>query len=145
MNKLLSQIREDEGFDGNPYIDTLGIPTIGVGTKLPLSEDEAMAIAKMRLQEKIDHLLSVKPIVMVVSQERQEVLFNMSFQLGVNGLLKFKKMWKAIEDHDYQEASRQMLDSRWNIQTPRRAEKLAKIMKGQHLSPTSTHYNHFKQ
>jgi len=130
----MNQIREDEGFDGNPYVDTLGIPTIGIGTKLPLSEKEAIAIAEMRLNDKINHLLNEKPIVLTLSQERQEVLFNMSFQLGVNGILKFKKMWKGIENHDFIEASIQMLDSKWHNQTPQRAEKLAKIMSGVHIS-----------
>ena len=81
-------------------------------------------------QKKIDHLLSEKPIVLTLTQSRQEVLFNMAYQLGVNGLLKFKNMWSAIEARDYNKAADEMLDSRWYTQTPNRAKKLSDIMRG---------------
>ncbi len=129
-NKLITKIKESEGFNGESYLDSLEIPTIGFGTKLPLDEDEATLILKHRLAKKIDHLLQEKPVVLILSLERQEVLFEMAYQLGVGGLLKFKKMWDAIENRDYETASVEMLDSRWSVQTPRRAEKLAMIMGG---------------
>ena len=128
--RLLDEIKNDEGFEGMPYKDSLGIDTIGIGTKLPISEDEAELLAKVRLQKKIDHLLSEKPIVLTLTQSRQEVLFNMAYQLGVNGLLKFKNMWSAIEARDYNKAADEMLDSRWYTQTPNRAKKLSDIMRG---------------
>jgi len=129
MTDLLDEIKQDEGFRGESYLDSLDIPTIGFGTKLPLDEDEAEMILNHRLTKKIDHLVKVKPIVMTLTKARQEVLFNMAYQLGVNGLLKFKKMWSAIEIGDFNTASNEGLDSRWHIQTPSRAEKLMKRLK----------------
>ncbi len=53
----------------------------------------------------------------------------MVFQLGIGGVSKFKNMWKALGEGDYQTASEEMLDSRWAKQTPSRAEGLSEIMK----------------
>ena len=40
-DKLLEHIKLEEGFRGEPYTDTEGYPTIGYGTKLPLTQKEA--------------------------------------------------------------------------------------------------------
>ena len=53
----------------------------------------------------------------------------MVFQLGIGGVSKFKNMWKALGEGDYQTASEEMLDSRWAKQTPKRAESLSATMK----------------
>ena len=127
---LVNKIKESEGFVGTEYRDSLGIPTLGYGTKLPLSEDEAELILKARLNKKINELLDKKPIILRLPQEKQEVLFEMAYQLGTNGLLKFKRMWAALENFDYIEASTEMLDSKWYIQTPGRAQKLSDIIRG---------------
>jgi len=94
----------------------------------PLSKKEAESILQFRLNQKISELLEAKPIVFRFSQERQEVLFNMIYQMGVSGVLKFKMMWLALENFDYKVASQEMLDSEWATQTPNRAKKLAKQM-----------------
>lgn len=127
-NELIEEIIEDEGFVGMPYDDSLGIPTIGMGTKLPLDEDEAKLILEYRLNKKIGGLLAAKPIVFTLPQDKQKVLFNMAYQMGVGGLLNFKKMWAAIEAHDWIEAGKEGRDSRWYTQTPNRAEKLMTIL-----------------
>ena len=49
--------------------------------------------------------------------------------MGVGGVGKFKKMWEALKNKDYGEASFQMMDSRWAKQTPNRAESLSKVMR----------------
>jgi len=125
---LIDNIKESEGFRGESYLDSLDIPTIGFGTKLPLDEDEAELILKHRLQKKVNHLLRVKPIVIRLPLEKQEALFEMAYQLGVNGLLKFKMMWLALEQFNYKEAGVEARDSRWYKQTTNRAEKIARIL-----------------
>jgi lysozyme len=51
----------------------------------------------------------------------------MIFQLGGNGVSKFRKMWAALQEDppNYFEAHVQMLDSRWAKQTPNRAKEMA--------------------
>jgi lysozyme len=50
----------------------------------------------------------------------------MSFQLGVEGLLKFTNTIKAIQENRFEDASSSMLKSLWARQTPNRAKKMAK-------------------
>ena len=128
--RLIEEIKQNEGFKGVEYLDSLNIPTIGFGTRLPLSEAEAELILSFRLNQKISHLLEVKPIVLRLPQDKQEVLFEMAYQLGVNGLLKFKMMWLALENFDYVVAAEEILDSRLARQTPNRAKAYADKMRG---------------
>jgi len=129
MKELIKNIKESEGFCGMPYDDTLGFATIGYGTKLPLSEEESQVILEMRLKEKIKELEKKEPFVNKLTLNAQSVISEMSYQMGVNGVLKFKKMWKHLKNFDYVSASEEMLDSRWAIQTPDRAKKLSNLMK----------------
>lgn len=98
------------------------------GMIFPLSKAEAENILQFRLNQKISESVERKPIIFRFPQEKQEVLFEMAYQLGVNGLLNFKMMWLALESFDYKVAAAEMLDSKWHTQTPNRAEKLAKQM-----------------
>jgi len=128
--QLVNSIKEFEGFDGMPYDDSKGLPTIGYGTLLPITKEEAELLLNHRLNIVKEELLYVKPIVSSLTDNRQRVLFNMGYQLGVPKLLKFKKMWRAIVKQDYDEASKEMLDSKWaKKDSPNRANKLAEIMK----------------
>ena len=63
-----------------------------------------------------------------MGEARQGVLIEMVFQLGMSSVLKFKRMWAAIDAADYVAAAAAMRDSLWNKQTPARCDLLAKIM-----------------
>jgi lysozyme len=128
VKNLVERIKESEGFSSDVYDDSLGYPTIGFGTKLPLSKDEAQLILEHRLDKKIKDLITHYPFVEYLPVKIQEVLYEMAYQLGVSGLLKFKKMWSALKSADYKKASAEMLDSRWAKQTPNRAKRLADIV-----------------
>ena len=64
---------------------------------------------------------------MEISDDAKSIICEMIFQLGGNGVSKFKNMWKALKENppNYKEASVQMLDSRWAKQTPNRAKEMA--------------------
>ena len=128
MDSLIQQLGEHEGLELFPYEDTLGIVTIGVGRNLEergISEDEAFYLLSNDIEVIWDELIKQHPIVEDLDDQRQMVLLDMAFNMGVPRLGKFKKMWAAIEDGDMNEASKQALDSRWADQVGRRAETLA--------------------
>ena len=52
-----------------------------------------------------------------MGETRQGVLIEMVFQLGMSSVLKFKRMWAAIDAADYVAAAAAMRDSLWNKQT----------------------------
>lgn len=59
----------------------------------------------------------------------KRVLLNMAFNLGVNGLLKFKTTLHLIKEGKYKDASKQMLNSLWAKQVKGRAVRLSNILK----------------
>jgi len=129
LERVIESLKEEDGFKGMPYEDKLGIPTIGYGTKLPITEEEAEILLKHRLDEKILEISEKEPFYLDLPEIAQEVIANMAYQLGVGGVLNFKKMWAALKNRDYQKAADEMLDSKWATQTPNRAKRLAKIMR----------------
>jgi len=52
----------------------------------------------------------------------------LGFQLGITRLRQFKLALGAMENHDYQEAARQFLDSNYAKQTPNRAQEIASMI-----------------
>ena len=128
MSALIEEIKKSEGFVNHVYKDSLGKDTIGYGTLMPLTEDECELLLVHRLEKMKTSLIDSKYIVGLLSERRQNVLFEMCYQLGVSGLLNFKNMWKALEENNFEEASNQMLDSKWAKQTYKRAYRLSQKM-----------------
>ena len=128
MKELVEDIKKNEGFVGRVYKDTLGYDTIGYGTKLPLSKEEAAIILEHRLVAKIKELEQREPFVNSLPLDKQEILAEMCYQMGVSGVLKFAKMWSALKMFDYERAAKEMLDSTWAKQTPNRAKLLSQKM-----------------
>ena len=61
-------------------------------------------------------------------EEAQLVLVDMAFNMGYR-LKSFRRMFAALRRGDFEEAAKEMLDSKWATQVGRRAENLAEIMK----------------
>ena len=137
-NDLKARIKEHEGFVPKIYKDQLGFKTIGFG-HLVLPTDkfaEGVTYKKKDLEEVFDsdfntaksnanQLIEGLPL----HHQAKCVIIEMVFQLGIGGVSKFKKMWKALKQNDYHTASEEMLDSKWAKQTPKRAEELSSVMK----------------
>ena len=129
-NELIEDIKLNEGFRGEPYNDTEGFPTIGYGTKLPITKEEAQLLLEYRLNQVIDELTERKLKDLSLKEEAVFVLYDMAYNMGVPKLMQFKKMWEALEVQDYSKASAEMMDSKWYVQVKSRAEKLVEKMKG---------------
>lgn len=124
---LIEDIKQEEGFVGYQYLDSLNKKTIGYGTLLPLSKKEAELLLNSRLNNFISNVKS-SLYDLDIKDEAWEILYHMSYQLGIGGLLQFKNMIKALREQDYEEASREMRNSLWHKQTPNRANRLADKM-----------------
>lgn len=125
---LIDRIKKHEGFMGNVYKDHLGFDTVGYGTKMPIDEAEATLLLQHRLDNMIVQIHHKKPVMDDLDDKRKDIIYEMCYQMGVAGVLKFKNMWKAIEEGKYKRAAKEMLDSRWAEQTPQRARTLAYAM-----------------
>lgn len=130
------QLTLDEGKRPHVYKDHLGFYTIGIGrlvdSRKPgsgLRDVEMAFMLNNDLDDRLTELSKRLPWFDDLDDARKGVLVNMSFQLGVEGLLKFKNMLKCVAAGDYTGASREMLDSLWARQTPARADRLSKQMR----------------
>ncbi len=127
-SQAIENIEREEGFRGTVYKDSLGFDTLGYGTKMPIIEEEAELILIYRfeiMQKELDEKLKNRKI----ETKAMDILYEMAYQLGVPRVLKFKNMLNALENGDFLEASKQMLDSAWHRQTPERCERLAERMR----------------
>lgn len=131
MESLKDRIVRHESLRLAPYRDTMGKLTIGVGRCLDtkgISRDEALYLLDNDIAYVKEHAASAFPWILGLDDARKDVLFEMVFQLGINGVLSFKNMLAAMRDHNWPSAATNMLSSAWHKQTPARCEELAAIM-----------------
>ena len=138
-DQLKERIKKHEGFVPKIYKDSLGKKTIGYGHLI--TEEDIYEEGKEYSKEALETCFEKDFDNAVQSAENvigdidllpnaKEVIIEMCFQLGGNGVSKFKNMWAYLGDGDYVNAGNEMLDSRWYQQTPNRAKDLSDIMKG---------------
>lgn len=131
-SKLIKQLILDEGKKHKPYKDSVGKTTIGVGRNLDdvgLSDDEIEYLLKNDIDRVIGDLDAALPWWVALSEERQQVLANMCFNLGISRLLAFKNTLEAMEEGRYDAAANGMLASLWARQVGARAIRLADRMR----------------
>lgn len=127
FKELVERICENEGFRSKAYQCTEGVWTFGHGITY-LTEEESKRIVADRIAEKHLGLGSTLDWYDDLPSEVQGVVLEMTFQMGTSGMLKFKKMIKAMADKEWAKAADEMKDSRWYRQTPGRCERLADIV-----------------
>jgi len=128
FNELKERVKKNEGFSTEAYLDSLGYPTFGYGSRKIREK-----YADLNMQDDLRECVGLVEGYIVnekisVDEFRIGILSEMAYQLGFAGLLKFKKMWRAIRDMDYDKAAAEMKDSLWFRQTPVRAGNLADKM-----------------
>ncbi len=128
---MVRQLRLHEGERLKPYRCTAGKLTIGVGRNLEdrgiTAAESAMLLANDIAAMERD-LQRALPWAARLDEVRQRVLLDMAFNLGLGGLLSFKRTLGAIQAGQYQQAATMMLDSKWAGQVGRRAERLSRMM-----------------
>ena len=135
MSELEEQLKRHEGFVSHAYQCPAGFWTIGYGRLIDerrgggITKEEALHLLRndmrrveMALSRRVTYWDDLPP-------RKRQALLNMAFQLGVDGLMGFRRMWAAIARRDWDAAAREALDSRWARQTPRRAEEIAGMLR----------------
>jgi lysozyme len=139
LEKIKEEIKEEEGYRDSMYRDHLGFATIGYG-HLVLPSDkfkEGVKYSNKELEKVFDYDFQIAYQDAVdlcknldVSYECVEIIIHMCFQLGKPKVMKFKKMWAALEQKDFVTAGFEMEDSLWcKKHTPARAMRLSEKMK----------------
>lgn len=117
----LDLIRAFEGFRADPYLDAVGVPTIGYGstyypdgqrvrlTDPPISEPEARRLMQATLAEFEDGIADALQVE--VTQSQFDALVCWAFNIGVSAAQNSTLM-KKLNSGDYFGAADQFL--RWN-------------------------------
>jgi len=133
MSNLIDSIKENEGYVPTVYKDSLGIDTIGYGFAIKdlfLNEDICDTILNRKLAHLLEKINKKFSWYRYMPPEIQDVVVEMCYQMGVYGFSCFKKTIAYLQDKQWKKASEEMLDSRWAIQTPNRAQRMSSIVKG---------------
>lgn len=127
--KTIKMLKVHEGFRSRPYHCTAGKLTIGYGLNLEagITEDEATYLLKNRVN-KLQTELANLSFWSDLSGVRRAVLIDMAYNLGINGLFKFRKMMAALANRDFDKAAAEMQDSRWYHQVGVRSIELHAMM-----------------
>lgn len=128
-------MRADEGEVLHAYQDHLGYWTIGVGRLIDkrkgggITPEESACLLSNDIDKRLVELDRRLPWFKRLSEPRQGVLLNMSFQMGVDGLLGFRNTLAMVQSGDYAGAADGMLQSVWAQQTPARAKRMSEQMR----------------
>jgi len=135
--RLIASVKQHEGLRLTAYLDSEQVWTIGFGTNLEklkighgLAEDwlvQALAAA----EEAARHI----PLFGGMSSVRRDVITEMVYNLGLAGVVRFRNMWRAIGEQKWQDAAKEMLDSKWHRQVGQRARLLAARMESDKWTP----------
>jgi lysozyme len=131
-DKLAAQLVIDEGKRARIYTDTVGKVTGGVGRNLtdrPFFEDEIALMLKNDIALVESDLDRTMPWWRLMTEARQGVIANMTFNMGINRLLGFVNTLAAMKVGRYDAAAQGMLDSTWAKQVGARATRLAAVMR----------------
>ncbi len=124
---IYDQLRRDEGVRLKPYKDSVGKITIGVGRNLDdvgITTDEADLLLHNDVNHAIAMLEQALPWAMNLDEPRLGAMINLCFNMGVGGLLQFKKALAAMESGDYSGAAAEFKNSVWATQVGSRAYRL---------------------
>jgi len=145
IDKLTALLFVHEGYRARPYRCTAGKRTIGIGRNLDdkgISTDElvqifeqdglsmkaALILLHNDVEEVMFYLRKNLPYYYQLSSVRQAVLIDMGINLGVKGLMKFVHFLDSVEQGSYEQAAKQMLQSKWARQVGQRAIRLSRMM-----------------
>lgn len=141
-------VKEAEGFSSTQYADTRGIPTIGYGRNLntfPLSQSDLrecfinglneVSVSKntaeewaMREIKRIYERVKNESYFKGIGDARQAVIIDMIYNMGEGSFKGFVKFKKALEDKDFETASKEAVNSRWFNQVGERGKRNAQII-----------------
>lgn len=140
MELLRAELSRDEGIEREPYTDTQGHLTVGIGYNLdvykvpegitfPLSDSEIDTLFNISINNTIQQMNTYLSWWKDLDEVRQRVIANMAFNLGVYKLSKFVNTIAFIKNGDYAAAADAMRASDWYNQVGKRAVRLCEAMR----------------
>ena len=133
---LKKRIKINEGFSLNPYKDQLGFLTIGYGHLVTINEKNLL---KKKLNKKKLEIIFEKDFKKALrdyniflkkfssNKKEAELLIEMVYQIGIKGVLNFKKLLRNMSNGNMHLVCFEMMESLWYKQTPERVKNLINV------------------
>lgn len=131
----MEMIKGHEGLRLKAYQCTAGVWTIGYGHTQGVQEGDTITVEQANRYFDVDFNNALCDVIVSIagfrelSHNRQAVLIDMCFNLGITKLKKFKITLALIKSGQYYLASKAMLQSKWAKQVGQRAITLSKLMR----------------
>lgn len=129
---LAQDTADAEGLRLKAYQDPLGVWSIGYGTNLQeLTIDRGLATRWLasKLAES-ERECERFPWYAGLSPKRQRALVELTYNLGMPRLTGFTKMLQAMSERKYDDAARELLNSKWASQVgTRRSTRIAELIR----------------
>ena len=112
-----------EGIRIFPYKCSENYLTISCGRNLEtngISEEEAMYLLDNDIKRVKEELNMNFGAWRTMPEKARMVCIDMTFQMGITGFMRFRKTRQLMELGMWLEASEEILDSKYNLQTPSR-------------------------
>ena len=129
--RVLRLLRLHESYRQHPYLCSAGILTVGYGRNLidtGISEPEARYLLVTDISGAWSQIQAAMPSFRELDPVRRAVLLDMVVNLGIRGLLGFKRMLAAVAEGNYDLAAAEMVNSKWHGQVKTRALRLEAMM-----------------
>lgn len=138
-----SSIVENEGMRINEYQDSKGLSHIGIGSRTydePVDLNTADEIVErfqcdLERAEQIAQDYAGELAWRNATEKQRLALIEISFALGKSGLDKFKRMREYIQALDWNNAAKELQNSRWFESDTERVESLASNLRVQATHP----------
>ncbi|HEY1846308.1 MAG TPA: glycoside hydrolase family protein [Buttiauxella sp.] len=118
-----------------PYSDSLGFSTIGYGHLIKSEERFSTGLSPNDAETLLDKDIAIARTGLstlrlgTLPADIEDYLIIMIFQLGVNGVSKFRKLLAAAKAGDRDGMRRESVDSLWYRQTPNRVRDMNNQLK----------------
>ncbi len=133
IEKFKPLLKKHEGLRLKPYRCSEGKLTIGYGHNLDangITQEDADRMLHNDILLCTLELNKMLPWWSSHPENVQQVLVNMCFNLGINGLLEFKRSLGYIRDQKYSAAAVELKKSKWYGQVGSRADELIVMLQG---------------
>jgi lysozyme len=132
IDNLKQQLTNHEGFRAKPYKCPAGKLTIGVGRNIEdngISVEEAEFMLENDIKRCIEELRDIFKDFDTFGENQKMALIDFIFNIGKTTFLKFRKTISAIKKQDWEEASKEMINSLWYKQVRNRGKFITEQIK----------------
>ena len=144
--RLRLHLIESEGYREKPYVDSKGIPTIGVGHNLRARPLEGEYLAYYRANNSLSRDLVLRlldddiaiaerdaerlfPDIWTYTEGRQVGLVDLLFNMGYATMLQFKPTIAHVRAQEWEDVAKHLEGSKWYKDVGRRGPKVVRLLR----------------